>query len=458
MTTVSDLQEQNKLLFRRGYYNIIDCGIRTGKTYWAMNNLVKFTRDGRASRVLFLTDSNILKGQLVSEYGDSCVEIDDIWLNQHESSWGEKINKIGVMCYQKLGSLATKEELDFLDNIDVICWDECDSIFDFAVDAFTTARKTDFARKNLSNADVLVGIQTYSTKQEYMPLVLLGAWEKIVLEGRIMCIGLSATPKRAQDFYASLISTSNTGKLDAGYRIFDDIYFYNLVEHLKKLKPLPGHGYWCYSPFIEPNQALIPMLREQGFNPIELHSLTNPDKPMNAEQRRVYFCIETTGMVPIEYDFVIVNRAVERGITIRDKRFDNVIVDSFDQATREQAARNIFPYQRHLRMFCPEIPQEYLNRWMRLEECRSLAEFLCVHELDKNNKHTARIMTWNKLKEYLPSLGYTIESRKKKVNGKQQQQYYISGTWHDVELVDSNFLQLVEAKQNTKEENNHVGT
>lgn len=459
MTTVSDLQEQNKLLFRRGYYNIIDCGIRTGKTYWAMNNLVKFTRDNHYNRVLFLVDNNALKNQITTEYKDNCVEIDDIWIEQHSSSWGEKIDKIGIMCYQKLAFLAAQEKLDFLENIDVICWDECDSIFNFAVDAFATARRTDFARKSLSNGEVLLAIQTFSTKKEYMPLILLGMWEKLILSGEILCIGLSATPERAKSFYHSLISTSNQGKLDAGYRIANDIYFFNLVEHLKQLKPVPGCGYWCYSPFIEPNQALIPMLRDQGFNPIELHSLENKDKPMNAEQRRVYFCIESTGMVPMEYDFVIVNRAMERGITIRDKRFNNVIIDSFEREVRKQAPRNIFPYQTHLKAFCPEISQEYLNRWMTLEECRGLAQTLCVHELDKQNKNTNRIMTWNKLKEYLPSLGYTIESRKKKVNGKQQQQYCISGTWHDVELVDSNFLQLVDAKQKLDEmkENNNSG-
>jgi len=39
MTTVTDLANDNKLNFRRGMYNILDCGIRTGKTYWAVNNL-----------------------------------------------------------------------------------------------------------------------------------------------------------------------------------------------------------------------------------------------------------------------------------------------------------------------------------------------------------------------------------------------------------------------------------
>jgi len=49
--------------------------------------------------------------------------------------------------------------------------------------------------------------------------------------------------------------------------------------------------------------------------------------------------IVNTGMVPGEYDFVIVNKALARGINIIDRRFDNVIIDSFDAAERIQAAR-----------------------------------------------------------------------------------------------------------------------
>ena len=60
---------------------------------------------------------------------------------------------------------------------------------------------------------------------------------------------------------------------------------------------------------------------------------------MSAEQKRVYDIIVTTGMVPMEYDFVVVNKALARGINIIDKRFDSVIVDSFDAADRLQAAR-----------------------------------------------------------------------------------------------------------------------
>jgi hypothetical protein len=45
-TTVSDLHMSGNLNFSRGKYNILDCGVRTGKTYWAVHNLIQYTRDG----------------------------------------------------------------------------------------------------------------------------------------------------------------------------------------------------------------------------------------------------------------------------------------------------------------------------------------------------------------------------------------------------------------------------
>ena len=442
MVTVTDLQEQNKLKFFRGYYNIVDCGIRTGKTYWAVNNLKIFSRDGQLNRILFLVDTTALKDQIIQDY-DNCVDIDTFWENS--SSWGEQTDKIGVMCYQALGARVLRGDLDFLKNIDVICWDECDSIFNFATQAFARARKTDFARKDVSNAEVLGIIQQYSSKKEYMPLVLLGEWERIILEGRIMCIGLSASPERARAYYQSLVSASNQGKLEAGYRIAADLYYYDLAEHIKELRPQPGHGYWCYSPYIEGNKNTVALAKAQGFNAIELHSVNNKDKPMTEEQMRVYNCIVATGMVPQEYDFVVVNAALQRGININDRRFDNIIINSVDAAERIQAARQTFEYTRHLKVFAPEVPKEYKDKWLTVTECRELAETMAVPELGNDN-HISRIMTWNKLKGCLPYIGYTVEDKRKKIDGKLQQCYYISGEWHDAEIQDNQFLALVEAK------------
>ena len=443
-TTVSDLQVQNKLIFRRGDYNILDCGVRTGKTYWAVNNLQQFTRDGQLNRILFLVDTTALKDNIIEQYADSCANADLLW--ESPSFWGESINKIGVMCYQGLGARILKDDLKFLENIDVICWDECDSVFDFATQAFVRARKTDFARRDVSNMEVLSVIQSFSTKKEYMPLIILGAWERFIEDGRIMCIGLSASPERAYAYYKSLVSASYQGKLEVGYRLANDIYFTNVIQHVNELVPEPDKGYWCFSPLIEPNQRLVEAARARGFNAIELHSPNNLEKPMTQEQMRVYNMIVATGMVPPEYDFVIVNKALARGITIVDQRFNHLIVDSINQVDRIQAARQTFQYQRHLKVFAPEIPPEFLNTWLTVEQCRNLAEYMSVPELDKANKNTARTMTWNKLKEYLPAMGYQVDGKKKRIDGKLTQCYYITGEWHDVELQDNDFLALVEAQ------------
>lgn len=447
---VSDLDIQNKLNFRRGDYNILDCGIRTGKTYWAVNNLSRFTRDGRANRILFLVDTTALKDQLLEEYSDNCIEGDELWEPAGDHWFSKSDDKIGVMCYQRLGSKFMKNQVSWLNQIDVICWDECDSIFDFATQAFVKARKTDFARKNVSNMEVLSAIQTFSTKKEYMPLIMLGEWEKILEEGRIMCIGLSASPERAYAYYKSLVSASYQGKLEMGYRLANDIYFTNIIEHVNALQPEAGRGYWCFSPFIEPNQRLVAAANARGFSAIELHSPSNVDKPMTEEQMRVYNTVVTTGLVPPEYDFVIVNKALARGITIVDKRFNHLIIDSINSVDRIQAARQTFNYQRHLKVFAPEIPAEFLNTWLPVERCRELAEYLAVPEIDKENKNCNRIMTWNRLRECLPSVGYTIEEKRKRLDGKLKQCYFITGTWHDVELDDNNFLKLVEAKIDQK--------
>jgi hypothetical protein len=67
-------------------------------------------------------------------------------------------------------------------------------------------------------------------------------------------------------------------------------------------------------------------------------------------------------------------------------------------------------------VLAPKIPDEFLNTWLTVEKCRELADYMDVPEIDKHNR--GRAMTWNKLKEYLPVIGYTIESKRKRIDGK----------------------------------------
>lgn len=102
-------------------------------------------------------------------------------------------------------------------------------------------------------------------------------------------------------------------------------------------------------------------------------------------------------------------------------------------------------YTRALKTFAPPVPEAFLEVWLPVERCRELAELMSVPETDKNN--SGKIMSWNKLKDFLPLMGYNVDSKKKKNKGKVQQCYFITGTWKDIEFENGNFLALVQAKE-----------
>lgn len=446
--TVSDIP----ITLMRGRYNVIDCGIRTGKTFWATHNLQTYTRDGNLNRILMLVDTLATRSSIINDYPELCQEADGWW--QARRGWGENPEKIGVMCYQAFVWNIIENNVDFLKDVDCIVWDECDSIFDFAVPAFIKARKTDFARVEYTNSEILAVIQKYSTAQQYLPLVMLGEWERIVNGGRILCIGMSATPERASQFYKTIINSANEGKIEAGLRMTEDAYFTNIHKVLNQLSPQEGRAYWCYGSRIRSNQEIVAHAEARGFKAIELHSKNNDDFPLTEEQRYVMDAIIHVGIVPYDYDFVVVNDAMLRGFSLRDQRFTKLIVNSLDTVAQEQAGRMVFPYSRLLKTYAEAIDEKYLNRWLTLEECRDLAEEMAVQNIEKNKKYRFssakkfELMTWNRLKDFLPEIGYEVEKNRKVLekNGKQQIVYRITGEWQPFIPTDEDFLAMLEEK------------
>lgn len=447
MTTITDLAQRGELSLTRGRYNMVNSGVRTGKTFWAVNGLQKYTRDGKLNRILYLTDTGSLKSSICSEYADKCCEADDRWMNRYLME--EEINKIGIMCYQGLATQCLTGRPAFLKDIDVICWDECDTIFDFAKRELAEALRTDFRPKHdaegyrtVSNAEILSVIQQYSTSYKYRELVLLGEWERIINEHRIMCVGISATPEAASRYYSMITNASNTGRLQSVYRMGEDIYFRSLAELLATLQPIEGKGYWCYSPYIAENKRYVELANSMGFNAIEIHSINNEDYPMTEEQMSVADSITAFGVVPPEYDFIFVNKAYQRGFNLYDPRFNRVIIDSTSKTDQDQACRMTYEFIRMVKSSTQPIPDKYMERWLTLAECRELAEELKI--TDPTYKKKA--MTWNSLKKILPEMGYEVEETTQRENGKRAKMYYIKGQWKDIEPKDRELEQLISAK------------
>lgn len=211
--------------------------------------------------------------------------------------------------------------------------------------------------------------------------------------------------------------------------IGEDKHFNNLEDYVSKLRPESNKGYWCYSLLIAENKNIVQLANQLGFNAIELHSLNNEEFPMNEEQRRVANIIITTGMVPIDYDFVIVTNAFEKGINVQDTRFNQLIINSTGLIAHELSYGLTCPYQRALKVSFPPIPEKYMNKLLDLKACRELANELKVR--DKNITNSGKIMTWNAIKDYLKDYGYNYEMKRKEIGGKRKTCYIITGSWKE---------------------------
>lgn len=211
--------------------------------------------------------------------------------------------------------------------------------------------------------------------------------------------------------------------------IGEDKYFHNLEDYISKLRPEPKKGYWCYSPLIAENKNIVQLANQLGFNAIELHSANNEDFPMDDEQIRVANIIITTGMVPIDYDFVVVTNAFEKGIKVQDTRFNQLIINSIGLVACELSYGLTCPYQRALKVPFPPIPEKYMNKLLDLKACRELANELRIRVRDINN--SGKFMTWNAIKDCLKDYGYNYEMKRKEIGGKRKTCYIITGSWKE---------------------------
>ena len=54
-----------------------------------------------------------------------------------------------------------------------------------------------------------------------------------------------------------------------------------------------------------------------------------------------------------------------------------------------------------MKVLATSVPEEFLNRWLTVDKCRELAEYMAVPDINveniSNGRTQARIMSWNKL-------------------------------------------------------------
>lgn len=275
-----------------------------------------------------------------------------IWTTEEDE------NYVHVMCYQTFAALLRNEGTDWLEDIDLIVWDEFDDIKQFYNSEISKLRKMlpDFSPELL--ADILRKGNPKSVVNFIYQI------KTIILDpGQVTLIAVSATPECAALLFESYINYIISGEIEARYVAKHTEWIQNVIAAAKDgMFQHDGRKYWCYTKFVHDALALEAVLRPWGFHPIVLWSENNQTYAdlYTSEKKEVEKAIVKNGLVPQKYDFVITTGVLGRSVNVYDQTYQDWICNSDDYEDVHQFLRA---------RFSPE--RQYL-----LESARGLVSFV----------------------------------------------------------------------------------
>lgn len=325
--------------------------------------ILAFARERK--HVLYLIQNKATRQMIAELHPDKAKAFSDNnyngWFDHRRKGlWGleEDENYVHVMCYQTFAALLRNEGTDWLEDIDLIVWDEFDDIKQFYNSEIERLQKMlpDFSQELL--ADILRKGNPKSVVNFIYQV------KTIILDpGQVTLIAVSATPECAALLFESYINYIISGEIEARYVAKHTEWIQNVIAAAKSGMFQPdGRKYWCYTKFVHDALALEAILKPWGFHPIVLWSENNQTYAdlYTSEKKEVEKEIVKHGLVPQKYDFVITTGVLGRSVNVFDQTYQDWICNSDDYEDVHQFLRA---------RFSPE--RQYL-----LESARGLVSFV----------------------------------------------------------------------------------
>lgn len=334
--------------------------------------------------MLYLIDTRNGNQQIVLNH-EKTAYYSDQWLEtvNYSMEWfGEVLfqKQIVVMTYAKFGVLAERYPRFGFD-FEVILCDEIHSLPKFC----------GFGGKKGENCHIKA--------QRHL--------EKVVNEGKVTVIGLSATPDRAEEKLYCPIRKITVDEDVRQLETKQTIPYTNKLQLLEQLSP-KDKGIV----FIERVTGMIEFQKAaeaRGFRTICVWSINQKTHPMNEEQRKVRDYIITNEALPPDYDMFIVNASSETGINIYGQ-VDYIVVHNTMPETQIQVRgrfRGDLEKLYLLDYLSIQVPEEYMDRELSAEEREALCRIIAIRN------ENGRIVKWTTVRRLLIEAGYSVvESRK----------------------------------------------
>lgn len=381
------LKEKNTLL-------ISPCG--SGKTYFIFNQLIE-----ENEKVLYLCDNTNLKKSILDDNKETTTE-------NHEEILNELLmyKNIEVSTYKKMGSRLRKRNIEeFLKDYDYIIADEIHNLIDY--ETFN------------GDADLGRAIQLLFNKQ-MIPILMLTAtpynldqsnnnYNKFLKGINIIDFADSKEINRYIDIRRAYIS--HISQIQYELRCYKQLVEYRDGKIL------------IFCPSIKQIKIIEDMAIKEGLSPISIWSEHNKDYELSEEQKNVRNNLFEEGQLINGYDVLIINRAMETGVNIYDKRF-RLFISCSSNITQTYQARSRLRMDLDvviLKSKGRDIPNNFYlkldDKWLNKPLFKNDIEEL-LSELNLKDGWNQSLGV-NKLCDILVNNEYEVKQTTRRLNGKR---------------------------------------
>ena len=274
--------------FEKGYFNVIYAPCGSGKSTAAIKKIAPLASAPR--KAIYLIDTRLGKDRLSHEEGliAPCHFYSGSIANNDGFFEGDK--KIAVTTYAQFGYWCTCYN-NFAERFEYIICDEPHNLVLFS----------EMGNKYGQSGDI--------------HKVARSAICDAVKRGNVMVVGISATPKPLEKLDCELKDIP-IDRSELHHYTEKTIIPYASINSILTQIPLGKRG-GLYVKHVQPMLRFGDILRERGFNPLLLWSLSYEKKQMDAAQFAARQYIIEHEAVPDEYDVFLFNATAETSINIR---------------------------------------------------------------------------------------------------------------------------------------------
>lgn len=379
-----------------GSNNMIISPVGSGKTYFIKNSLHEASK-----QALMLVSTTSLKESLLAEEG------------YHTTATVDQANSASIMLmtYAEFGSMIAFDNAPVEKYENIFC-DEIHSLFDYF------SYKRDYA---LTSA-----IKYLINKQEGKNIYYF-----------------TATIEKIEDFKNRV----HKGVLDNmsiyDYREEKDIVRYTsmfkeefvdihgMMEVIDKLEDFGYHGEKgiIFNERIEGMKKIEDLLVAKGYKVATIWSINNDKHEMSDEQLSARKTLLEEGIIPEQYDFVIINGAMREGWNLLDNNVELALLNTLDKTNAVQALGRV---RKNISMVAVRVKGETSieTRIMRRNKSTKEIDKILGQELttaDKDDlanrlevkRDNGRLVKWRAISDAIKNNGYEVTNKSVRRDGRQ---------------------------------------